>query len=473
MNKPKILAFSRVWYSQFYPHLESDKYELYHAVVSKKEKEEVLNRGGNVVACFKEEYDDLDIANFSDLLLSSYSADRSNNVLSLADRNIFIGKAVSFWQNIFNESKYDFILHETIAIEHDEILSLVAKKYSILDLNYITSVFHNTFYWKKSPYNTSFPVNFLEKIKASPNSIERATEYFDETVNKGYKPEYVHSTKWKKVHKTNILRLMYLFTKYVFKDIFGFNKKYSYKEIKDDAIFNYRHGIKRQSFYEWWMDLLSIRINEYDDFESIINLKNIVFPLHYEPEATLSYFGNEVTHQDKVLQEICDYLPKGYNLIVKEHPQQVGMLLTRRFYDIKKRNSNLSFLSADLDSFEIIQNSKAVVTFVSSVGWEAAISGTPTFCLGNVFYDKHPNVIKLNALKKVEEIDYLIKKFKPINKESSINYIAKIYELSLSGTPNHKTKINDQSNIIAFKSAIEDQVKNYLEDPLNYWLNEK
>jgi hypothetical protein len=470
-RKPLILTFARVWYSEFYPKLVSEEYTLVHAVVSRKEKAEVLKRGGIVAGCFEEEFDALEILDFSELGLRAYSADRSNNSLTLHDRDEFIGKACAFWDRIFKTSSFDFVLHETIAIEHDEILCKYAEKYGVVDLNYITSIFPNSFYWKESPYHTSLSKERLEGIQPSQKALIKAELYYNETRAKGHEPEYVRRNKWKKVHKTNPLRLAYLFAKYFLSIRRQELKKRSYENVKKDAIFNYKHQLGKRDYMERWMDLLAESIHSYDTMEEVEKLKAmVVFPLHFEPEATLAYFGNDVVHQVQLIQEICDNLPKGYVLVVKEHPQQVGMLLRNRFFDLRKRNSNLMYLAGHHHSNTLIQKSKAVVTFVSSVGWEAALREIPTICFGNVFYDKHPNVLKIKNREDLKKLDAIIADYVPVSSDYSINYIAKMVEISRQGSPNFRHKIEDPSNIQSFRTAIEEQVRMCLENPDTYWL---
>ena len=73
----KILFFSRDYQSQFFPLLNSVKYDSIHVTLTKKEKRNVQERGGKVVGCLEEEYEQLELKRIElPYLYFSWGADR-------------------------------------------------------------------------------------------------------------------------------------------------------------------------------------------------------------------------------------------------------------------------------------------------------------------------------------------------------------------------------------------------------------
>lgn len=133
--------------------------------------------------------------------------------------------------------------------------------------------------------------------------------------------------------------------------------------------------------------------------------------MHYEPEATLRYFSELFDDQVHNIKSISKALRTEQYLVVKEHPQQYGMLLTKRFRALKKDYPNVIYLPAEIQSEDVIKGSESIVSLTSSAAWEAIILGKPVISLGKMFWDNYPLLRKANSFKELREIirksDYL------------------------------------------------------------------
>jgi hypothetical protein len=169
------------------------------------------------------------------------------------------------------------------------------------------------------------------------------------------------------------------------------------------------------------------------------------------------YFAPNYSDQVTVIQEIAKRIPLDHILVVKEHPSQPGFLLKQKFSKMRNINSNLYYLPAQIDSKILLELSELVITITGTVGWEALINNKPVMVLGNVFYDKHPKVMRLNNYQEIA------KYFKeglivPDNDDITIDYLAKMIEMSYEGKYFIKYA-SDPKNIANFENSIESELK--------------
>ena len=212
-----------------------------------------------------------------------------------------------------------------------------------------------------------------------------------------------------------------------------------------------------RSFYDRVVDDLYIRVGKYDQVTDYAEYKKLLFPLHFEPEATLSYFAPAFSDQRGIIREIARNLPLNWALLVKEHPSQAGLLLTRGYNELRRQNSNLAYLHGGIDSFSLLSESiDAVVTISGSVGWEALVLGVPTIVLGNVFYDKHPRVIKLEDYGNLPECLSATTDAAP-NDELTIDYLTRVLAYAHKGIFQGKHR-ESSDNIADLVAAIEHEL---------------
>ena len=477
MSKPKLLFFARQWYCILYPQLQSDAFDADFAVMNREEKLVVQKRGGNVVGCFEEEYDQLPVAGFpSTYLRTSFYADRLQWVADIKKRREVLGKMISFWRSIMEKGGYYGCVHETVAIQVDEVLSQTAKEFGIQDFNYINSILNAHFFWKSSPYHSGFTQERLDATTPSEEDYERAREYIQVAKEKGHKPYYTQFSlqKFKTDQNAKIpyWRLMASWFKNELKNLGKPNFIAPDEDEIKRAIFNYnwpkvpdwiiKEGVKSdytpkrvlpQIFFDQWIDFLYQNLYNYDDLNKYSDLNLVLYPMHVEPEATLLYFSPEYSEQDMVIQEIAKNLPLDHVLVVKEHPEQAGFLLKKKFVELRNRNSNIVYVPGKFDSHQLLKQIRAVITIHGSVGWEGIVNNIPTIALGNVYYDKHPSLIKPKSYYDLYEI--LGQEKLPVaSDEETLEYSAKLVANSYPGMPNHRSKIFEEQNVNDIRQSL-------------------
>lgn len=137
---------------------------------------------------------------------------------------------------------------------------------------------------------------------------------------------------------------------------------------------------------------------------SSLSEKFILVALHYQPEETSCPTGGAYSDQILMIQLLDQHLPKGTDIIVKEHKSQFYPQLEGAsgrnpiFYKrISQISSRVKFVSVDYDPFKLIDQAQAVVTISGTIGWESAVRGTPTIVFGRAWYEKMPRVFKVKT----------------------------------------------------------------------------
>ncbi len=115
------------------------------------------------------------------------------------------------------------------------------------------------------------------------------------------------------------------------------------------------------------------------------NLKEIdyaFFPLHTEPEVTLSVYSKAHLNQIETIRSISHNLPIGMKLVVKEHPWAIGK---RNLSFYKKIISIPNVILADpvLSSRDLIKEASLITVIASSIGFEGLILEKPIAVFGN------------------------------------------------------------------------------------------
>lgn len=447
-DKPLVLFFSRDYQSQFFPTLVSEVYDSIYVTLNKREKQLVEERGGVVVACMEDEYHLLPEADITFPYLEySIGSDRFLRGYTHKERLKIIKKCVSFWENIFDKYRPDCIVHEVVAIEISEIMLLEARKRNIKYLAFGAFSVGRSFYFYETPFHSSMP----EKIKGmvpSAQNITDAKNYIDKLKHGDVDNPYIKNLKGNKDIK-RLLRLCYGLLAQIYyrltikgKVIRQLCYENSTIYFRNEIISYFRYIFKR---------------NGYDKIEDIDNeLTQFFYPMHFEPEATLFYQSTYYENQYSVIENLLKCLAENQLLLVKEHPAQPGFLVQQKFKDLKKRFPNVMYIKADISSKEMINRAKAVITLVSTAGFEALAIGKPVILLGKIYYDSFEGV---NHCKTFEEVYDLVRGYKPFNKNVNFqDFLARLIAMQHTGSPWINPDLYSAENIAGIRKAIEGQI---------------
>lgn len=175
-----------------------------------------------------------------------------------------------------------------------------------------------------------------------------------------------------------------------------------------------------------------------DDFYDTFDPKEdfVFFPLHYEPEVSLSFQAPFYSDQIYVIRQIARSLPIHYKLYIKEHPSMVDYR-PRSFYKELKKIHNVKIINPAVSSFSIIPHAKLVAVITGSIGWEALMLKKPVISFGNQFYNA------LSMVKKcveIEKLPYLVKEQLEnfvYKEEELISFISAIFQDSATVDLDH------------------------------------
>jgi hypothetical protein len=118
----------------------------------------------------------------------------------------------------------------------------------------------------------------------------------------------------------------------------------------------------------------------------------VFLPLHYQPERTTSPDGGRFSNQVLLAAMVANALPKGWRLLIKEHPNQFSFKNTGNqsrdvwVYDDLAALPNTTLLPLDMPSKPVVQAASAIATVTGFAGWEALCRGKPVLVFGTAWY---------------------------------------------------------------------------------------
>jgi len=445
--KPKILFFARDYQSVFFPLLKSDKYISVFVVLNKKEKQNVIKNGGEIIYCLEEEFDDLELAIIDPPYLKfSYGCDRNYKGLKLEERELILRKTVSFWRKIMDNHQFNLVVNETVAIEISEVLAIEASNRNIRYISWMSFPVKNTFYWQVDPFHNSL-IGVLDYIEPLEKNIEKAREFI-KNLSEGLQKPFYFSRK-------SIRYSFVFFLRNIFSILIEFKMIFKLSKLKRLVSYGTQYEL---SVWRIKLFLLSIiyRNRRYDDLKKYSDKEIIFYPLHYEPEAVLFYMAYFFDDQLNIIENTLKCLNENQILLVKEHPQQPGTLIQSKFKKIKERYPNLIFVKAEENSAAILNKCTTVITLGSTAGFEALALGKKVINLGKVFYDVFEGV---NNCKSFDEVYDLFRGNKPFNNSYNFEiFVAKILQYLSEGNPFPNDHLYDSTNIKSIIIAIENEI---------------
>lgn len=141
----------------------------------------------------------------------------------------------------------------------------------------------------------------------------------------------------------------------------------------------------------------------YDALPTQHSSRNVMFPLQFEPEASLLYFAPEIVDQYSYVESLLRALPGDRVLWVKEHPNQFGALGDARWCGLRRRYHNLRFVFGRESGRELIKRCSLVVTISSTAGLDGLLLGRRVLVSGRVFYNTFTGAIPVSSYAELTE----------------------------------------------------------------------
>lgn len=308
---------------------------------------------------------------------------------------------LSYWNNYFIKKNINLVI--LTAIPHIPITFfpyVLAKIYDIPviilnNLSYISGEKGN--YFLQSSLE-DLDKNFFDRIKM----LQLIKENGDSIKLKPYMEKYFtaytkNNSEVKRVIGYNQKRSIKKKLNSYFERIKIYNKKKEYKLLINKAI--YLSEIKREE-----KKFLN-KVCKYEE-NPVENELFLFFPLHMQPEATTLPCGGVFENQLLIIKMISNYLPKNAYLYVKEHPvywtrknnlESIKEARNISFYQEIKELKNVRLIDHNINSLDLIDKSKGLVTVTGTAGFEAIFKMKPVIVFGNIFYNDFKSVFKVKT----------------------------------------------------------------------------
>lgn len=371
--------------------MKSKSFEVICVALDIYKKKKCINQGQHVVACFEEEYNNIKPSEVPvNYLIHSLESDRFLVRYPYSKRMEILGKEISFWRSVLDDQKPDLIVGECITIEFMEVLYIEATRRGIPYKSWCPHFFNGKTFWVDKPYNSKMPVEFWRNTKVTDANLQEAESMMDDIRIRHKQPSYVNFKQPRKI------ALMRRFLREFAIEVIMTKKKSLF------GAFNYENY--SQIFWEHVKNAAALFFHHYDKLEVDEKKEYFFYPLHYEPESAVNYVGDCYDDQIMLIGRIAHCLGTNQILIVKEHPQQRGKLLTRPYREIRKKYPNMVYIDGQESSYDMYKVSKCIITLNGTAGWEALILGKPVIAFGDVYYASCPGVTVCDGFKKLKEI---------------------------------------------------------------------
>lgn len=424
--------------------------------------------------------------------------DSHTNTFSHRERVDLYKYLVQYWENVLVDLKPKYVVFEEEPHQaSDYILYAVCQILEIETIMFIRTKFHERMYPVKKFEEGSniilaaYYKQLAEDNVGIPNLSSSMKKYFSDLQGSYDKAISIHlydqieevkgmrANKFKFFIATKIL-IMNLYLKFNINDMikrwqllvssketrFFSDQKQKKKSFKDSNLtylehvyYKFKSILKKKVLKRFYQSVVD---NSYD-----LNKPYIFCALHYQPEKTTCPLGGDFDDQIYMLSLLSKSLPKGWQLYVKDHPSQFVSSYTRygehfrskNFYKTILELPNVRLLPLESDTFNLIDNSKAVASVTGTSSWEAVLRGVPAFVFGHCWFKHCKGVFYVDSYDSVKNVfDKIINGFE-VNK-TEVQLFAKVVEENsfkgVVGGPGLRKHFNitDDQNGIAHAAAI-------------------
>lgn len=402
--KRKIVFYSRSLQQRLFPliSLELKEFESIHIVQNDDELQVVKSivpdaQIYNLTSFIKSNWENNELLDSISLsfiedtyaiesLWKLYYADRFLINYDYESSVKFIKLHYSFIKQIIIKENPLCFINEEVAMFSAFLFLKVCKKHNCQYLGF--SVPRNFTYEKilftQDEYSHYYELDRNYRLgDFSKEELDYASKVIQEIRKNSTKPEYMllqgQRPKFSVAFIFAIIKSIYY---YLFEktDFFNYVRKKESKSQLNGLKFYYR-SLLQKKYYK----------------NPIENQKFLLFPLHFQPEASTLTKATDFENQINTIEILAKNIPGDYVLYVKEHYAKLGHR-NMLFYRLINKFSNVRLINPWIDSHSLIKKSEGVVVLTSTVGWEALIYNKPLFILGNVFYETFRYSIKVDNI---------------------------------------------------------------------------
>lgn len=211
---------------------------------------------------------------------------------------------------------------------------------------------------------------------------------------------------------------------------------------------------------------LNVFYNKIANKNLSLNVPYVFVGLHMQPEKTSQPMGGEFDNQLMMVKILSDSVPEGWKVYVKEHPNQFNVKKVpnrhyrdRYFYECIQLLDNVEFVPLELDSKDMIENSKMVATLTGTLGWEAITKSIPALVFGYTYY------MNCGAVRKITSVETCKRAILELSELKSEDFKREIYRyLAYYYSNNWLVAASNMQSVMHLNSnSYQTQVDNLLE----------
>jgi len=394
---------------------------------------------------------DLEILKFENYysinMMRVMNSDRLLIKLPYSEAKQRIYNVIEFFTNEIRLNEYDYTIQE-LSGAGDLLCYFIMNKLKKVPIVY----WHGRYYNKVEFTDINGSRHNLLKIYRTHLELQCYTnkdeELYHSLVNNVKEPPYMIYES----NKQTILILKEIYKKIDFNLIKNFFLDRKYAIDNDPTI-----GTKFRNLY-YLFRRNSTRVDYIPDN------KFLIFPEQFTPEASTLTFSPYYYDQIEFIKLLRRNIPLNYIILIKLHP---SMEHTRD----KKYLSEISKIPAcyytHANNYELIKKCTCVITFTSTMGWEAILYDKPVISFGNVFYNDYKYIKKLDIKQLSDFFIFELGNWKriintPEYLENKKAFVLAAYKALMDGNLNsYKDKsIIEDDNIITLSETLIKVIKN-------------
>ncbi|WP_185955788.1 capsular polysaccharide export protein, LipB/KpsS family [Halorubrum cibi] len=164
-----------------------------------------------------------------------------------------------------------------------------------------------------------------------------------------------------------------------------------------------------------------------DTREYVSSSKFVFYSLQYYRESRVTMRSPAFYDQAGLIKYLSRSVPHGTELLVKDHPQQLGAM---PFSDIRQISRYVPIAKPSTPAHNLIEKAEAVVTLNNTVGHEAIVFGKPVVVLGSALYGDLESVVHLDDINDLDTTIAKVIEDGGLSNDDIRRYIDALFEIS-------------------------------------------
>ena len=336
-------------------------------------------------------------SNFYDILDRD---DPTGSNFTWSQRSSLFRKQIEFWYNYILENEIDLIISWVLPHSIDSYsLYIVSRLLSVKTLMFDNAPIFGGYYYCTTSIENRASVFQLKNFKSKDEDLAQGIKSYLTKINGEYDacvPSYM-KVRWGVKDSERIKILVGQFIKmFLTFGLFSkartkFKSKKSKLDLSKTDFTNIGYYFFKNSsiFKNFFIRRNYSKICEPFD----PNIDYVYFSANYQPEATTTPGAGRYSDHLTVLKMLSSAVPSGTIIYYKEHPStfwwfaESFLCRNKDFYNEIIELGNVKFISHEINTFSLIDNSLAVSCISGTVAWESVVRGKPCISFGSSWYD--------------------------------------------------------------------------------------